>query len=85
MRPAASHGVYGWDTDKAVRAFQQMQGLSVTGIWSQAERSKVNQVLAQTPTSPKVPPAADIAALWIELDSLRTRETAILRVLRGAG
>ena len=78
-------GVYGWDTDRAVKDFQRAHGLAMTGIWGQAERAKANEALAAPPSTPPQQPGIDRPALWAELDALRARETAILTALRGEG
>ena len=78
-------GVYGWDTEAAVRAWQRAEGLPVTGIWTLEDQNALDNTLADEngpPVNDDAPPV-DKMALLTELEGLNKRQAVIIAALRG--
>lgn len=75
-------GVYGWDTEKAVRQFQGANGLPATGVWTETERAVLDY--SKRPVEPP-PQTINRAEMLRELDNLNRRQSVIIKALREVG
>ena len=74
-------GIYGWDTEAAVRAWQRDEGLPVTGIWTPEDQNALDNALAVENGVNDAP--VDNAALLTELEGLNKRQAIIIAALKG--
>ena len=74
-------GIYGWDTEAAVRAWQRDEGLPVTGIWTPEDQNALDNALAVENGVNDAP--VDNAALLTELEGLNKRQAVIIAALKG--
>lgn len=74
-------GVYGWDTEAAVRAWQRAEGLPVDGIYKPSDKARMDQVVVLPPVI--TPQPVDKAAMLTELEANLVRDLALVRALKG--
>ncbi len=79
-------GIFGWDTERAVRAWQKDIGMAPDGVfeagdWARLEDPPVDSPGSEIPPKPEV----DRAALLKELAGLNAREARIIQLLMEAG
>lgn len=73
-------GVYGWDTEAAVRAWQAAEGLPVDGIYKPSDKARMDQVVLPPVITPQ---PVDKAAMLTELEANLVRDLALVRALKG--
>lgn len=73
-------GVYGWDTEAAVRAWQAAEGLPVDGVYKPSDKARMDQVVVLPPVQPTQP--VDDNLLLTELEGLTKRALSIIKALK---
>lgn len=76
-------GIFGAATEAGVKSFQKGNGLSVTGVWTDADQEALDALLLppEEPEDPAMP--IDRAALLEELEGINRRLSVIISALKG--
>lgn len=78
-------GIYGKDTEAAVRDFQAANGLAVTGVWGPADKTRMQELIgAGRPIVPDASQPIDTVAMVAEYEALAARQAKIVQALAQA-
>lgn len=72
-------GIFGWDTDRAVRAWQEASGLIADGVFEAGDWARFDAQPVEPPT-PK--PGVDVLALLTELEGMTQRSLHIIKAIK---